>query len=442
MDNGSSLVTPRITRKSLLDAGSVLVSGCAIRLRITVVSAGNVKVPAGLEYLRAHKQEIDSKVRDALNEAFGKIGRKSKNYTLGPISVIGDRMWITIYGHDKVIRSRGSYGGERWVGKVDRFQFLVQKHVQAILQPAPGQEDSLIHVRWKPGNGLLCSDYLVDPASLDPALSADLRRLRDVANRYDRNRTIFLRCCPLALLVISTSFWLVYRFSDSHNSGLHLFITAILWTYLIVPLTILCVSSWANSGSTRQEIYRKEANLDLRGALHGDEQNAFKLFQVNSSELKRYYDQALKQRALVFSLGIFCILGGFIVIGVTMYVLVYSLGSASLAEKLVVGGLGVVGGILANFIAVIFLHMFRAIVTSMVDFHNRLVLTNHIYFGNLLLARVGDSQLREETLSKLALALSHLHGPLAANSNGVADSGQAGRSSIGKRARSDREQSD
>jgi hypothetical protein len=135
------------------------------------------------------------------------------------------------------------------------------------------------------------------------------------------------------------------------------------------------------------------------------------MFQVNSSELKRYYDQALKQRALVFSLGIFCILGGFVVVGITLYILANPLADAPLNEKLVVGALGAIGGILANFIAVIFLHMFRAIVTSMVDFHNRLVLTNHIYFGNLLLARVSDSDLREQTLSKLALALSNLYGP-------------------------------
>lgn len=307
----------------------------------------------------------------------------------------------------------------------------MQKHVQAILQQASGREAGLIDVRWKPGDGLLCSDHLVDPGSRDPALSADLRRLRDLENRYDRNRTLFLRCFPLALLVVLTSFWLVYRFSNSHSRGLHLFIAAILWTYLIVPLTILCISSWANSGSTRQEIYRKEANLDLRAVLHNAEQNAYKLFQVNSSELKRYYDQALKQRALVFSLGIFCILGGFAVIGITMYVLIYSLPHASLAEKLVVGALGVVGGILSNFIAIIFLHMFRAIVTSMVDFHNRLVLTNHIYFGNLLLARVTNPAIREQALSKLALTLSHFYGPLTAGSSGRAGPDQAGRSSTG-----------
>src|SRR5262249_55829330 len=156
---------------------------------------------------------------------------------------------------------------------------------------------------------------------------------------------------------------------DRPDRSVNLLGLTILTLYVGVPLVIFSVASWVNYKSTMQEVSRKEANLDLRSVLGEDEQNAYKLFQVNAAELKRYYDQALKQRALVFSLGIFCILGGFAVIGVTLYILAVPLASASLDEQVVVGVVGAVGAILANFIAVIFLQMFRSIVTSMVDFH-------------------------------------------------------------------------
>jgi len=102
MNNGNGPEPLKITRKSLIDTGSVLISGCAIRLSVAVVGCSKAKVSAGLEYLQAHRQEIDIKAQDALNEAFrGKISRKSKNYVLGPINFADDRMRITVYGHDK-----------------------------------------------------------------------------------------------------------------------------------------------------------------------------------------------------------------------------------------------------------------------------------------------------------------------------------------------------
>lgn len=397
----------KITRESLLDVGNIVIAGRALNLIVSIDDCDEKILTLIMDCLRKHESDIEKSASASLKEAFG---NQSKDYILGPIVFTHDCMCITVYGQHKERRSASGYGGERWVEKADKFQFLMRKHTQNLLRGSSIFNSVGIDVTWEPGNGVQCFDYLVDPRSQDPTLSAEIRRLRDTENRFRRNRTVFLILAPLVALVIGFSFWLVYHNSAVYNRGLHLFLTAIFWAYLVVPLTILGILSWANYGSIGQEIYRKEASLDLRSVLNKDEQNAYKLFQLNSSELKRYYDQALRQRALVFALGILCISGGFIVVGVTIYVLVNSLSQATIGEKLIVGGLGAVAGILANFIAVIFLRMFESIVTSMVKFHNRLVLTNYIYFGNLLLARVTDSKLRAETLSKLALTLPNLYG--------------------------------
>lgn len=397
----------KITRESLLDVGNIVIAGRALKLIVSIDDCDEKIENLIIDCLRKHERDVEKRASASLKEAFG---NQSKDYILGPIVFTHNCMCITVYGQHKERRSSGTYGGERWVGRADKFQFLMRKHTQNLLRGASIFNSVGIDVTWEPGDGIQCFDYLVDPRSQDPSLSAEIRRLRDTENRFRRNRTIFLIFAPVVALVIGISFLLVYHNSDVYNRGLHLFLTAIFWTYLVIPLAILGILSWANYGSIGQEIHRKEASLDLRSVLNKDEQNAYKLFQLNSSELKRYYDQALKQRALVFILGILCISGGFVVVGVTIYVLVNSLAQANISEKLIVGGLGAIAGILANFIAVIFLRMFESIVTSMVKFHNRLVLTNYIYFGNLLLARVSDPKLKAETLSKLALTLPNLYG--------------------------------
>jgi len=414
MTETASSATPKVTRESLLDVGKVVVAGSAIKLIVTIDDSGKERTSAVLEYLRTKEMDLEKRARTAIAAAFGD---RKKNYILAPILFADSHIRLVLYGQGSETSTHTTYGGERWVERADKFQFLMRKNIQEILQGVPALKSILIDLTWEPGDGLLCSDYLVDPGSPDPALSAELRRLRDKESRFHRNRTMFFIVGAMAALAILIAFIAVYHLSGTYDRGINLFITAFLALYIVIPLAIFGISIWANYGGTEQEIYRKEANLDLRGVLGDDEQNAYKLFQVNSAELKRYYDQALKQRALVFSLGIFCIMGGFAVVGVTLYILTEPLAQASLNEKIVVGVLGAVGGILANFIAVIFLQMFRSIVTSMVDFHNRLVLTHHIYFGNLLLARVSDSALKEQTLSKLALALSSLYGPQTTNAD-------------------------
>jgi len=45
-------------------------------------------------------------------------------------------------------------------------------------------------------------------------------------------------------------------------------------------------------------------------------------------------------------------------------------------------------------------------VKSLTGFHNRLVLTHYLHFGNFLLAKIENQELREKSLAQMALNLS------------------------------------
>jgi hypothetical protein len=144
---------------------------------------------------------------------------------------------------------------------------------------------------------------------------------------------------------------------------------------------------------------------------------AEKLFKLHQFELKRYYDQTLRQGAVIFVFGIACILAGFAVIGVTLYVLTQQVGDDTSAQ-VIVGALGGVGAILADFIAVVYLRMFTDTLRNVSDFHTTLVGTHHLHFGNFLTANITDQDLREKTLAKVAAGLARVDWAAEPSQNG------------------------
>ncbi|MCW2986956.1 MAG: hypothetical protein JWR63_4526 [Conexibacter sp.] len=135
------------------------------------------------------------------------------------------------------------------------------------------------------------------------------------------------------------------------------------------------------------------------------ERRAQKLFQVHSRQLKRYYDQALRHRGVIFASGLLCIFGGFAVVGAAFVVIAHA---DDTTEKIVAAALGAIGGVLANFIAVIYLRMFSQTVDSIGAFHDRLVVTHHLHFANFLLAKVGDARMRDEALATVSTTIAEL----------------------------------
>jgi hypothetical protein len=153
-------------------------------------------------------------------------------------------------------------------------------------------------------------------------------------------------------------------------------------------------------GDLRQSDY--ERSLLIEGA--SNEDRAEKLFLRQQYEVKRYYDETLRQSAVLSYIGVLCIAGGFAVIGVA-FALVISKG-ADTTQQVIVAALGAAGGILANFVAVVFLRMHSGTVRALTSFHERLVSTHHVHFGDLLASRLDDKTNRHAVLGDMAIQLS------------------------------------
>lgn len=142
--------------------------------------------------------------------------------------------------------------------------------------------------------------------------------------------------------------------------------------------------------------------IDLQGiGIDSLEARAEKQFKQHQAELKRYYDQSLRHGAWIFYIGIANLFVGFLIIGITLFLV----SNKSSDGNLIVGFVGGIAGVLTNFVAVIFLRMYSGTVKSLSDFHNRLVSTNHLLYSNLLVSKIFDNQLRSETWAKLALSI-------------------------------------
>jgi len=172
---------------------------------------------------------------------------------------------------------------------------------------------------------------------------------------------------------------------------------------LLCGVLFLAVAVAVPVWDTENEIRQTEDELDLvTDSNVTPEQRAQKLFKIHQYQLNKYYDQTLKQSKWIFFVGVTCLTLGFAVVGASLY-LVHI---ASAQEHYVIAGLGAVGGLLSNFIGAIYLKMHAETVKSLTEFHNRLVLTHYLHFGNFLLAKIENQELREKSLAQMALNLS------------------------------------
>jgi hypothetical protein len=165
------------------------------------------------------------------------------------------------------------------------------------------------------------------------------------------------------------------------------------------------------AGDTARQRARSAANdtvdaqneLDLLRIDHDHpERRAQKMLQVNQLDLRRYYDQTLRQGRSVFYLGVVCLLLGFAAVGAALVIIGHQ---DDTTEKVVVAALGTVSAVLANFIGVVYLKMFSDITTSVRAFHERLVTTHDLYFASFLAAKVSDRDNRETVIGQMALEL-------------------------------------
>jgi uncharacterized membrane protein YgaE (UPF0421/DUF939 family) len=153
------------------------------------------------------------------------------------------------------------------------------------------------------------------------------------------------------------------------------------------------------------ELQDLDLEIDLqRFEVSNSESRAEKILRMSNFQLRRYYDLNLSQNVWVFGLGIFCILVGVGVVGATFFLVLTV--ATSLESKIIVGAVGAMGSILANYVAAIYLKMHASANTNLGSFHSRLVETHQLLLGNLLVASIEDAEKRSNTLAQLALNMS------------------------------------
>ena len=149
-----------------------------------------------------------------------------------------------------------------------------------------------------------------------------------------------------------------------------------------------------------------ELAFSLTG-VEAKEERAERLFKLHDIGLKKYYDQALNQTKVIFIMGIFCMIVGFVFIGLSFYFIFTNSGNninkaSLLNEKILVGVLGTASGILTNFVAVVYLKMYNETTKSFTSFHYKLVSTNHLHFVNFLLSKIEDKEIFNKALKDIA----------------------------------------
>ena len=185
------------------------------------------------------------------------------------------------------------------------------------------------------------------------------------------------------------------------QSGIESDIAPILVVYMVMPLAVLPYSR-GRLRDIEQDLQTIEFEIDLlQFEVNPRETRAEKILRINNLQLQRYYNLNLNQNIWVFGLGVFCILLGLGVIGLTLY-LVLNVAS-SLDAKIITGIVGTIGSLLSSYIATIYLKMHASASSHLGSFHSRLVETHQLLLGNLLASRIEDDTKRWETLSQLAL---------------------------------------
>ncbi|PHD55081.1 hypothetical protein COF61_29980 [Bacillus toyonensis] len=227
-----------------------------------------------------------------------------------------------------------------------------------------------------------------------------------IIDRKNNNRFFFI----MGIVGICLLVFLLYRFENFRKENalgeltepFLIFVAMMciffIWDFLTRPLK-------RPSNEYITELQEIENELDLLSISHSSlEERSEKLFKHHHLELKRYYDENLKQSSWIFVVGIACILIGFAIIGITLYFLIAN-SSNELENKIIVASVGAIGAILSNFIAVIYLKMHSETVKALTEFHNRFVNTHHFYFSNFLLSKIQNEDKREDALVELALKI-------------------------------------
>ncbi|WP_349763645.1 hypothetical protein [Fusobacterium sp. SYSU M8D902] len=203
----------------------------------------------------------------------------------------------------------------------------------------------------------------------------------------------------LVILIISLVFFKKESVQLFLNSDKFELLLTLIMT--ILPLIFL-IESFFDKNLIFDKIKETSDELEyLNIENESDIKKAEKQFKLHQNELQKYYSQNLSHSQKIFYTGIVCIVLGFGIIVFTMWILSTKNINNTL-ELMITGG---IGGVLSNFIGVIYLKMYSETLKVLIEFHNKLVYTHNLHFSNYLLAKVENKELKEKILQEAILAI-------------------------------------
>jgi MFS family permease len=178
------------------------------------------------------------------------------------------------------------------------------------------------------------------------------------------------------------------------------------WSRIAVLYSLLGLVLFFTTRSRGKELEGQLRTLEfeidlLRYEVNPEQTRAEKVLRLNQYELSRYYSLNLSQNFWVFALGVFCILLGLAVIGLTLYLVIYA--TTETETQIIIAVVGALGSFMTSYIAAIYLKIHGEASTHLGSFHGRLVQTHQLLLGNLVASRIENEEKRSETLSQLAL---------------------------------------
>ena len=72
-----------------------------------------------------------------------------------------------------------------------------------------------------------------------------------------------------------------------------------------------------------------------------------------------------------------------------------------LGESQIIAIISGIGGLFSNIVAGFYMNMYNKTMKSLDSFHNRFVGTHHLHFGNLLLSKIEDKEIREKAYASI-----------------------------------------
>jgi MFS family permease len=201
---------------------------------------------------------------------------------------------------------------------------------------------------------------------------------------------------------IASLLWLSFRLPDLLSGSIPVltFLT-LFYALAIIAMLPYLRARYRSANEALEDVNFEIDLLQFQGSKI--EGRAEKILRINQTQLRRYYDLNLSQNIWVFGLGIFCIILGFIVITITLYLVLNV--AQSFNTQIITAAVGTIGSILVNFVAAIYLRMHAGATDTLGRFHSRLVETHQALLGNLLASRVENDKQRWDTLSQLSLNL-------------------------------------